>query len=164
MKKVIKLTIIVLVIILFVQFLGMTIFGFSPKLFTSVLAFFSDGIFYVRSIELSTAGPIYTTVYGLNIKGKEKVVWIQNQVLSFPKIVYSVELEKGIAKEQAIKIAEKENFNGKYEIQLIYTPGFKNISRLKKGVYWWIRDSEDNDIFIDFTSGKVMINDMNKNT
>lgn len=144
MKKNITFALILIIILL----------GISNKGLTRALIFFGEGIIHITSMEADTSGPMYEVIFGKDKDGKEKVIWIKNKFF-LPDIIHTIELEKGIARDEAIETAKEENIKEALNIQLSYVPPFigKNLGGLKEGVYWYIKDKYDNYLFIDFVTG-----------
>lgn len=140
--------------ITFALILIIILLGISNKGLARALIFFDEGIIHITSMEADTSGPTYEVIFGKDKNGKEKVIWIKNKFF-LPNIIHTIELQKGIARDEAIEIAKEENIKEVLSIQLSYVPSFveKNLGGLKEGVYWYIKDKYENYLFIDFATG-----------
>jgi len=108
---------------------------------------------------MSTAGPVYRVVFGVDANNIRKVIWVSDH------IEYQENLDKGISREDAMKIARKKGFDDSAKIQLIYVSPeakqktYRQISNSSNNVFWWIRTPETeitHQMFLNFYDGTVV--------
>ncbi|MGD0153336.1 MAG: hypothetical protein ABSC17_06195 [Thermacetogeniaceae bacterium] len=111
----------------------------------------------VDKVEMDTAGPIYRVVFGLDANNVRKVIWVSDH------IEYQENLDKGISREDAMKIARERGFDNNTGIQLVYIPQkAKQIASLRNSpsnIFWWVRtpDAEiTHQLFLNFYYGTVV--------
>lgn len=126
----------------------------TKKLVTS-----QAGLTSVTALDMSTAGPVYRVVFGVDANNIRKVIWVSDH------IEYQENLDKGISREDAMKIARKKGFDDSAKIQLIYVSPeakqktYRQISNSSNNVFWWIRTPEaeiTHQMFLNFYDGTVV--------
>ncbi|SHJ73225.1 hypothetical protein [Paramaledivibacter caminithermalis] len=122
-----------------------------------------ENIVHIEKIIYSPIGRPYTVVYGTDEKNIKKVIWLDtynNRWLN-PKVIYTIKFHDGISKEEAISIIKKTNLEIESNIDLLYVaPRSKKFSK-KEGVYWWASIANDREIFVDFYTGRIVLQDSN---
>ena len=116
----------------------------------------------IKSVTYSHIGRPYTIVTGTDSNGRDKMIWFDLVNKTFhPSIVYSIYVDDGITKENAIKILkEKCNIKEYKQIELAYLKSnsfYENLDYSKpiaEGVYWRIVINENSHVYIDFKTGK----------
>jgi uncharacterized protein YpmB len=103
----------------------------------------------IDSISMSTAGPIYRLVIGKDKNGSSIAVWVDKN------IVYSINMDQGLSKDEVLELSEKKGLTGAYETQLVYVPKIiEENEGLAEGVYWWVK-GKGKSISFNFHSGEV---------